>query len=89
MERAALDELVRELEALPPTTSAEDIQNRVYEVGKHHPFADLKAWFQSLYEVLFGQPQGPRMGTFIALFGIEETIALIKKAAAGQLLRAQ
>jgi lysyl-tRNA synthetase class 1 len=88
MERAALDELVRELEALPLTTSAEDIQNRVYEVGKHYPFADLKAWFQSLYEILFGQPQGPRMGTFIALFGIAETVALIKKAAAGELLRA-
>ncbi len=87
MERAALAELVRELETLPPGASAEDIQNRVYEVGKHHPFPDLKAWFQSLYEILFGQTQGPRMGTFIALFGTEETIALIKRAAAGELLR--
>ena len=54
MERAALAELVRELEALPPAASAEEIQNRVYEVGKHHAFADLRAWFQSLYEILFG-----------------------------------
>jgi lysyl-tRNA synthetase class 1 len=87
MERAALAELVRELEALPPAAAAEDIQNRVYEVGKHHPFADLKAWFQSLYEILFGQTQGPRMGTFIALYGIGETIALIRKASAGELAR--
>ncbi len=87
MERAALVELVRELEALPPAAVAEDIQNRVYEVGKHHPFADLKAWFQSLYEILFGQTQGPRMGTFIALYGIGETIALIRKASAGALAR--
>ncbi len=86
MERAALAELLRELEALPPTASAEEIQNRVYEVGKHHAFADLKAWFQSLYEILFGQPQGPRMGTFIALYGIKETIELINRARAGELV---
>jgi lysyl-tRNA synthetase class 1 len=83
MEQAALAELVRELETLPPSAAAEDIQNRVYEVGKHYAFADLKAWFQSLYEILFGQTQGPRMGTFIALYGIKETIALINGARAG------
>ena len=85
MEQAALAELVRELEALPAAASAEDIQNRVYEVGKHYPFADLKAWFQSLYEILFGQTQGPRMGTFIALYGVKETIALINHALAGEM----
>ncbi len=86
MERAALIELVKDLEALPPAATAEDIQNRVYEVGKHYPFADLKAWFRSLYEILFGQTQGPRMGTFIALFGIDETIALINRALAGDVV---
>jgi lysyl-tRNA synthetase class 1 len=85
MERAALAELVRELETLPSTASAEEIQNRVYEVGKHYAFADLKAWFQSLYEILFGQTQGPRMGTFIALYGVKETIALINRAGAGEM----
>jgi lysyl-tRNA synthetase, class I len=83
MEQAALTELVRELEALPSTASAEEIQNRIYEVGKHYAFADLKAWFQSLYEILFGQTQGPRMGTFVALYGIKETIELISRARAG------
>jgi lysyl-tRNA synthetase class 1 len=83
MEGAALAELVRELEALPSTASAEEIQNRIYEVGKHYAFADLKAWFQSLYEILFGQTQGPRMGTFVALYGIKETIELINRARAG------
>jgi lysyl-tRNA synthetase class 1 len=86
MEQAALAELVRELEALPPAATAEEIQNRVYEVGKHHAFADLKAWFQSLYEILFGQTQGPRMGTFIALFGIKETIELIERARTGEMV---
>jgi lysyl-tRNA synthetase class 1 len=88
MEQAALAELVRELEALPSAATAEEIQNRVYEVGKHYAFADLKAWFQSLYEILFGQTQGPRMGTFIALFGIKETIALIERARAGEMVTA-
>jgi lysyl-tRNA synthetase class 1 len=88
MERAALSDLLRELEALPPDASAEDIQNQVYEVGKRHPFADLKAWFQSLYEILFGRTQGPRMGTFIALYGVRETIALITRALAGEDLSA-
>jgi len=83
MERAALMELAGALKALPPGTPAEEIQNHVYEVGKHYKFADLKAWFQSLYEILFGQTQGPRMGTFIALYGVGETIALIERALAG------
>ena len=76
----------RHLEKLPVDAPAEDIQFQVYEVGKRHSFADLKAWFQSLYEVLFGTSQGPRMGTFIALYGIKETIALIKRALAGEMV---
>ena len=86
MERAAFEDLLRELEKLPVDAPAEDIQFQVYEVGKRHAFADLKAWFQSLYEVLFGTSQGPRMGTFIALYGIKETIALIKRALAGEMV---
>jgi len=86
MERAAFGDLLRELEKLPVDAPAEDIQFQVYEIGKRHAFADLKAWFQSLYEVLFGTSQGPRMGTFIALYGIKETIALIKRALAGEMV---
>jgi lysyl-tRNA synthetase class 1 len=88
MERAAFEDLVRELEKLPADAPAEDIQFQVYEVGKRHAFADLKAWFQSLYEVLFGQTQGPRMGTFIALYGLDQTRALIRRALAGENLAA-
>jgi lysyl-tRNA synthetase, class I len=88
MERAALDDLLRALEALPAGAPVEDIQNQVFEVGKRHPFADLRAWFKSLYEVLLGQSEGPRMGTFIALYGVPETIALIRRALAGEDLSA-
>jgi lysyl-tRNA synthetase class 1 len=88
MEKAALADLLGELEALPPGTSAEDIQNQVYAVGKRHPFADLRAWFQALYEILIGQSTGPRMGSFIALYGIKETATLIRRVLAGETLNA-
>ena len=70
--------------SLPADASVEDIQNLVYEIGKRPCFPELKAWFKSCYEVLLGNDQGPRMGSFIKLFGITETIALLDKAIAGQ-----
>jgi lysyl-tRNA synthetase class 1 len=54
----------------------------VYEIGKRHPFPELRAWFKALYEVLLGQDQGPRFGSFIALYGRKETAELIRKALA-------
>ena len=83
MEARALDDLARVLEALPADADAETIQTEVYEVGKRHPFADLKAWFRALYEILLGQQRGPRMGSFVALYGIAETVTLIRRALAG------
>jgi lysyl-tRNA synthetase class 1 len=87
-ERAALEELLRYLDSAPATATAEDLQNEVYEIGKRHPFADLKAWFKALYEVLLGQDQGPRMGSFIALYGRAETADLIRKVLNGESLSA-
>ena len=84
METKALAELLAELETLPAGADAETIQNIVYEVGKHHPFPELRAWFKCLYEVLLGQEQGPRMGSFIALYGLNETKSLLKRALAGE-----
>ncbi len=83
MERAALEDLHASLVALPKHADAEAIQTEVYEVGKRHAFADLKAWFQTLYETLLGQSTGPRMGSFIALYGLEETTNLITDVLAG------
>ena len=87
-ERAALDDLRAVLAALPADSSPEDIQTEVYEVGKRHPFESLRHWFRALYEILLGQSQGPRMGSFIALYGLAETIALIDRALAGEDLAA-
>lgn len=77
VERAALVDLRGRLAALPAAADAEAIQGEVYAVGKDHGFAELKNWFQALYEVLLGQSTGPRMGSFIALYGVGETIGLI------------
>jgi len=79
-ERAALEDLAATLAALPRGADAETIQNVVYEAGKRHRFAELRHWFACLYQVLLGQQEGPRFGGFVALYGIQETIALIRDA---------
>ena len=83
-EATAMADLAEVLAALPPGAAAEAIQHEVYEVGKRHGFTELRAWFRALYEVLLGQSQGPRMGSFIALYGVAETVALIQRALAGE-----
>ncbi len=83
-ERAALDELAKALIAMGDERNAETVQNKVYEIGKRHAFEPLRDWFKALYEVLFGQTQGPRFGSFAALFGCAQTAALIGRALAGE-----
>jgi lysyl-tRNA synthetase class 1 len=64
------------------------LQNLTYEVGKAHHFEPLKDWFQALYQVLLGAEQGPRFGSFVALYGVNETRQLIADALAGKLVQA-
>ena len=86
-ERAAMEDLARRLGALPADCrDAETIQNEVYAAGKDAGFEPLRAWFQALYEVLLGQSQGPRFGSFAAIFGLKETLALMDRALAGEIL---
>ncbi len=82
VEIEALQRLDAELAGLPGGASAEDIQNIVYEIGKTGGFETLRDWFKALYETLLGSAQGPRMGSFIALYGIAGTRALIAQALA-------
>jgi lysyl-tRNA synthetase class 1 len=84
-ERAALEDLLARLKALPPGhPDAELIQNDVYAAGKDAGFEPLRLWFTALYEVLLGQSQGPRFGSFVAIYGVEETVALIERALKGE-----
>jgi lysyl-tRNA synthetase class 1 len=84
-ERAALQDLADTLRRIPGNESAEFIQNEVYETGKRH-FAkeELRQWFSTLYEVLLGSSQGPRMGAFIKLYGRDNVVRLIERALAGE-----
>ncbi len=85
-EKAALLDLAERLKGLPAdTTDGEAIQSEVYAVGKAHAFDPLRAWFGALYEVLLGASQGPRFGSFAAIYGLTQTIELIEKGAAGGL----
>lgn len=80
-EAAALQDLDSQLAALPADADGEAIQHLVFEIGKRHYGKEkLRDWFQVLYETLLGSQQGPRMGSFIALYGIDNTRRLIKQA---------
>jgi lysyl-tRNA synthetase class 1 len=87
-ERAALQDLADQLAPKEGSIDAEDLQNLVYEIGKTHGFEPLRDWFSAIYQVLLGADQGPRFGSFVALFGVAETRRLIADALAGKLLTA-
>ncbi|MCC6002313.1 MAG: lysine--tRNA ligase [Pararhodobacter sp.] len=88
-EAAAMRDLVTRLRAWGGGLDAEALQSMVFAVGKEHGFDPLRAWFKALYEVLLGASEGPRFGGFIALYGIDETVALIERALAGDLAQGQ
>jgi lysyl-tRNA synthetase class 1 len=95
-ERAALQDLRDALSQLPADASAEQIQEVVYEVGRREPFLDKTGkiktkdgkpgvaldWFNMLYQVLLGQEKGPRFGSFVAVYGLENTVDMIDGALA-------
>src|SRR5689334_19483045 len=93
-ERAALQDLRDALSNLPAESTAEDIQNAVYEIGRREPFLDHKKpakdgrpgvsldWFNMLYQVLLGQEKGPRFGSFVAVYGVQNAISMIDGALA-------
>ncbi|MCA0850628.1 lysine--tRNA ligase [Salipiger thiooxidans] len=85
IERAAMEDLAARLRAYDGPADDEALQTLVFAVGKEHGFENLRDWFKALYEVLLGQSQGPRFGGFIALYGVDETVALIEQGLAGQL----
>ncbi|KAJ6644862.1 Lysine--tRNA ligase [Pseudolycoriella hygida] len=74
-----LQEIVVMLSALPIDITAEQVQEKIYDIGNKHGYENLREYFQELYQILLGQTEGPRLGSFIKLFGIKETINLIKQ----------
>ena len=78
LEVTAFTALADKLETMPDDLNGEEYQFWVYEIGKQYGFRPLRSWFQSIYEVLFGDEQGPRFGSFIAAYGRERSIALLR-----------
>jgi lysyl-tRNA synthetase class 1 len=81
-ERAAMADLSARLKAFTDEPTGENLQTLTFSVGKDHGFENLREWFKALYEVLLGQEQGPRFGSFAALYGVAETAKLIDDALA-------
>ncbi len=84
-EGAHIAALLAAFDALADDAPAEDIQSAVYATGKAAGYENLREWFQCLYQVLLGQTEGPRMGSFFALYGREKTRLLLTDALAGKL----
>ena len=76
-EKKILEELINVLKGFKKNASSEEVQTEIYELGKKSKY-ELKDWFLFLYEILLGQKNGPRLGTFILLLSIKETIKLIE-----------
>ena len=83
LEREALISLRDGLKAWDQGVDGDALQSLVFACGRER-FDPMRDWFKALYEVLLGASQGPRFGGFIALLGIEESIALIDKGLAGE-----
>lgn len=80
-EAQALNALADKLSELDNGLEAEDYMTAVFDAGKENGYEkdELRQWFQALYQILLGQDQGPRFGSFIALYGSEKTVSLIKE----------
>ena len=102
IERAALEAVAQKLSELPIDATAEDVQHALYDIARPIPrYQDLNAkgatperpgvsneFFNMIYAILLGEARGPRLGSFIALYGLPETQALIAKALAGEFVAA-
>ena len=77
-EKIALQALIKTLENCNDKMTPEEIQTKIYSVGKENGYSEnLRDWFKLIYEVVFGDENGPRMGFFISFFGVNETKQLI------------
>lgn len=77
-EKVGFEKLINFLESIDEKYEAEDIQTKIYEIGMELNFDNLKDWFSAFYQVILGQDQGPRLGSFIKFYGIEKTITLLR-----------
>ena len=82
--RKIFEDLLYLLKNIDKKLSSEEIQTQIYNIGKKHNFSNLRDFFILIYQTLLGQNQGPRLGSFIKMYGINNTCKLIDKALKGQ-----
>jgi len=73
-----LEKMINMLESLSDSADAQEVQNLIYTIGMESGYENLKDFFGDLYKILLGQSSGPRLGSFIKLYGFDETIELIE-----------
>ena len=79
IETTGLRKIIEELKKIDKNCNPEDIQTKIYQIGMDLKFENLRDWFSAFYQVVLGQDQGPRLGSFIKFYGIEKTINLLEE----------
>ena len=87
LEKRGILQLIEALSKLDDTVSSDEIQSIVFSIGKNLEYENLRDWFKGLYETVLGQSDGPRMGSFIKLYGIYSTKALLEQVLEGALVK--
>ena len=78
-EKLIFKDLASRMSKIGENADPEVYQTEIYQVGKDYKFENLRDWFKLIYQVLFGKDDGPRFGTFVAIYGVNETIKLINE----------
>ena len=77
--KAVFEDILSLLKTIDMTLTSEEIQTHIYDIGKKHNFSNLRDFFKLVYQVLLGQEQGPRLGSFIKLYGVNKTCDLLEE----------
>jgi len=85
IEIKALEDFKTTLNGLPLHPDATLIQKEIFKVGKRNGYENMRDWFKALYQILLGSEQGPRMGSFIEVYGVRDTISLVDRALSGKI----
>ena len=87
IEKKGIKELIKSLSVLNEENTSDEIQSLVFSIGKELEYENLRDWFKGLYQTVLGQSEGPRMGSFIKLYGIKSTIQLLENVLEGKLVK--
>ena len=79
IEKEAIFNLIREIRKSKTELSSEEYQSLIYKYGKQIYPESLRSWFLSLYQILFGSENGPRLGSLFYLYKKEKVIKILEE----------